>query len=494
MEMFVTEAKKCNFKKNEIKRVNNRKIKIYMGGSKMKIIILAGGSGTRLFPLSRKCYPKQFLKIAGKKSLLAQTIDRFLGKVEPKDFIIVTNADYKFYVQDILKEEKAEEASIILEPIGRNTAPAIALAVQYCREKLGVVDDEVVFVAPSDHIVQPKGQFLKLVDKAEQIAKSGEIVTLGVVPDKPETGYGYIRAGESLAIGGYKVYAFKEKPTKEVAASYLKAGNYYWNAGMFIFSVKTMLDELKKFEPAITDTLATGYDKTIQNFATMPNISIDYAIAEQSDKMAVLPFDIYWNDIGSWDALSETLDTDVSDNVASGDVELLDCENTMVLSNSRMVVGIGLEDTTIIETPDVVLITKKGDSQKVKKVFEKLQLAERKETMENVTMLRPWGNYTILSEGDGFKVKRIVVKSGGKLSLQLHHKRSEHWIIVSGEATITIGEESKEFRPNESTYIPIGSKHRLENLTDKEIVVIEVQVGQYLGEDDIERFEDVYGR
>ena len=460
----------------------------------MKVVILAGGSGTRLFPMSRKCFPKQFLKIAGKKSLLAQTIDRFLGKVAVKDIVIVTNADYKFYVQDILTEEKAEDASIILEPIGRNTAPAIALSVQYCKEKLGAGEDEVVFVAPSDHIVQPKPQFLKLVEKAEKIAQSGQIVTLGVVPDKPETGYGYIRAGEALHGGGYKVYAFKEKPNKEIAEAYLKAGNYYWNAGMFVFSIKTMLEELNKFEPEILKIINTGYDKAINDFANMPNISIDYAIAEQSDKMAVLPLDIYWNDIGSWDALSETMETDVSDNASSGDVELLDCENTMALSNNRMVVGIGLEDTTIVETPDVVLVTKKGDSQKVKKVFEKLQLAERKETMENITMFRPWGSYTIISEGDGFKVKRIVVKPGGRLSLQLHHKRSEHWTVVSGEATITNGANVSTFKANESTYIPIGNKHRLENLTQEDVIIVEVQVGKYLGEDDIERFDDVYGR
>ena len=460
----------------------------------MKVIILAGGSGTRLFPMSRKCFPKQFLKIAGKKSLLAQTIDRFMGKVEVKDIVIVTNKDYKFYVQDILKEEKVEQISILLEPIGRNTLPAIALAIQYCQEKLGAKDNEVIFVAPSDHIVEPKAQFLKLIDEAEKIAQSGRIVTLGVVPDKPEIGYGYIRAGEKLPIGGYKISSFKEKPSKEVAASYLKAGNYYWNAGMFVFSIKTIWNEINEFKPEIIEITSDGYNQTIQKFTNMPNISIDYAIAEQSDKIAVLPMDIYWNDIGSWDALSETMETDVSDNAVSGDVELMDCENTMAISNNRMVVGIGLKDTTIVETTDVILVTKKGDSQKVKKVFEKLQLADRKETLENLTMIKPWGNYTIISEGDGFKVKKVVVKPGGKLSLQLHHKRSEHWTIVEGEATVTIGNIKQVIKPNESTYIPIGIKHRLENLTNKELVFVEVQVGQYLGEDDIERFDDMYGR
>lgn len=240
----------------------------------MKIIILAGGSGTRLFPLSRKCFPKQFLKIAGKKSLLAQTIDRFLDKVEPMDIVIVTNENYKFIVQEILREERAENASIILEPIGRNTAPAIALSCQYCKEQLGAADDEIVFVAPSDHIVRPDNQFIKLASQAEAIAKKGYIVTLGVVPDKPETGYGYIRAGEILPEGGYKVHAFKEKPRKEVAEAYLKAGNYYWNAGMFVFGIGTMMAELAKYASGIVKILAKGYDGALADFAHMPNISI----------------------------------------------------------------------------------------------------------------------------------------------------------------------------------------------------------------------------
>ena len=255
-----------------------------------------------------------------------------------------------------------------------------------------------------------------------------------------------------------------------------------------------MLAELTKYAPDVVKIVSKGYDTALTEFANMPNISIDYAVAENSDKMAILPFDIYWNDIGSWDALAETMESDVSDNTADGDVELLDCNNTMALSNSRMVVGIGLDGMTIVETPDVVLVTKKGDSQKVKKVFEKLQLAERKETMENVTMFRPWGSYTILTEGDSFKVKRLVVNPGGKLSLQLHHKRSEHWTVVSGEACITIDDKSVIYKPNESAYIPIGSKHRLENDGKDPVVLIEVQVGKYLGEDDIERFDDIYGR
>ena len=364
----------------------------------------------------------------------------------------------------------------------------------YCKEKLNASDEEVIFVAPSDHIVRPDNQFIKLATQAEDIAKKGYIVTLGVIPDKPETGYGYIRAGEALPEGGYKVHAFKEKPRKEVAEAYLKAGNYYWNAGMFVFGIGTMLAELTKYAGDIVKIVGKGYDTALAEFANMPNISIDYAVAENSDKMAILPFDIYWNDIGSWDALAETMESDISDNIEDGDVELLDCNNTMALSNSRMIVGIGLDALTIVETPDVVLVAKKGDSQKVKKVFEKLQLAERKETMENTTMFRPWGSYTLLTEGDEFKVKRIVVNPGGKLSLQLHHKRSEHWTIVSGQADVIIDDKTITYNPNESTYIPIGAKHRLENNGTEPVVLIEVQVGKYLGEDDIERFDDIYGR
>lgn len=460
----------------------------------MKVVILAGGSGTRLFPLSRSCYPKQFLKIAGQKSLLAQTMDRFLDIAEPKDIIIVTNKDYQFYVQDILQEENAEAANIILEPIGRNTVPAIALVCQYCHDKLKTGADEIIFVVPSDHIIRPQTTFLQLLIKAKKLAQSGKIVTLGVVPDRPETGYGYIKAGKSLTNGGYEVEAFKEKPDLASACAYCRDGNYYWNAGIFVFSLGRMMAELVSCEPAIVNLISQSYEQTLADFPKMPDISIDYAVAEKSKQMAVLPMNLYWNDIGSWDAFSETMTADVAGNVVDGHTELLNCRNTMVLSQKRLLIGIGLQNLNIVETPDVVLVAQKGKSQQIKEVLTKLKSRKSRKVLENQTMYRPWGCYTVLSEGTGFKVKKIVVKPGGRLSLQRHLRRSEHWTVVSGTAAVTNNGTKTVCNVNESTYIPIGCKHRLENLTDQNLVIIEVQVGKNLSEDDIERFDDIYGR
>ena len=458
----------------------------------MKTIILAGGSGTRLFPLSRKCFPKQFIKIASQKSLLAQTLNRFSAKVRANDIVIITNQDYQFLVKDILAEEHLEQAHVILEPIGRNTAPAIALAMQYCKDIMYVTDDEVLLVAPSDHLVRADEQFLKAVNDAETLAQQGKIVTLGIVPTKPETGYGYIQCGEKLSIGN-KVAAFKEKPDLATAQQYLAQGGYYWNAGMFAFQIKMMEQELQKYHPNIMALLKDGYTKAVNKFDAMPSISIDYAVAEKSDKMAVVPFWGYWNDIGSWDALAEAK-SDKNGNVVDGDVLLENCKKTMALSSGRLLVAEGLDGVNIVETNDVVYVGRRGNSQEVKKLYEKLQQQNRKEVIENLTMYRPWGSYTILAEGEGYKVKKIVVKPGQKLSLQLHHYRSEHWTVVSGVATIKVDDKVMECQANEGTYIPIGSRHRLMNLTDKEVIIIEVQNGKYLGEDDIERFDDEYGR
>lgn len=459
----------------------------------MKIIILAGGSGTRLFPLSRSCYPKQFLHIAGKKSLLQQTVERFQGIAAPKDMVILTNETYLYHVKSELHEIGADEAQIVCEPIGRNTAPAIGLAIAFCRDVLGCSGSEVLFVTPSDHLIKPVTEFQKIAEKGEKLAQQGRIVTLGIKPLKPETGYGYIHAGEALPIG-FEVESFKEKPDYKTAQSYLEAGDYYWNGGMFIFSIDTMLKELADYKPEISKAVSSGCQNMMDHFAALPDISIDYAVAEKSRKMAVLPMEgIYWNDIGSFDSISEALADEKGDAI-DGDIIADDCSNTMILGSNRLICGIGLQDLMVVDTPDVLLVARKGESQKVKKIVSQLKNAKRKEIAENVTMYRPWGSYTILAEGPGYKVKRIIINPGQKLSLQLHYHRSEHWTVISGTGKCTLDDKTVIFRENESTYIPIGVKHRLENPGKIPLAIIEVQNGKYLGEDDIVRFDDIYGR
>ena len=461
----------------------------------MKIIILAGGGGTRLFPLSRACYPKQFLKIAGEKSLLQQTVERFLIIAKQEEIVIVTNKDYIFHVQEDLHEIGAEKINIITEPTGKNTAPAIALAISYCKDCLNCCEDEILFVSPADHLIKPAEKFAELVQQAEQVCKDkNDIITIGVKPTKPETGYGYIQAAGKVADTVFYVKSFKEKPDKVTAEKYLAEGNYYWNAGMFMFSIGRMEIELEQYVPEIAKISQQGYENCINNFIEMPDISIDYAVAEKSTHMSVMPMkEIYWNDIGSFDSIAEVL-ADKNGNGIYGDVITADCQNTTILGSDRLISGIGLKNLIVVDTPDALLITEKGKSQEVKKVVEKLKKEHRKEAIENRTMYRPWGSYTILAEGEGYKVKRITIKPGAKLSLQMHYHRSEHWTVISGTGKLTLDDKVVIFKENESTYIPIAVKHRLENPGQIPLSIIEVQNGRYLGEDDIVRFDDEYGR
>lgn len=453
----------------------------------MKIIILAGGGGTRLFPLSRDCYPKQFLHVIRDKSLLAQTIERFLGLVEAKDIIIVTNEKYIFHVQAELKTINAQDAHIITEPMGKNTAPAIALAQSYCQDILQCDDDEILFVSPSDHLIKPIDAFQDLIRNAQDVAKDN-IVTLGIKPTKPEIGYGYIEAEKNDNLAK-KVISFKEKPDLATAKEYIASGNYYWNGGMFMFSIATMQDELTKYMPIIIDITKKGYQYTVEYFVNMPDISIDYAIAEKSQKMMMIPMEnIYWNDIGSFDAIAEVL-SDKDKNVFKGDILAENCTDTMIIGDNRLIAGIDLENLMIIDTPDALLVAKKGESQKVKNIVNKLKQNKRKEAKENVTMYRSWGKYTLLTESEGYRVRKIEMDPGASLTMQMHYHRSEHWTVISGTGKTIINDRESIFTENQSTYIPMGVKHKLSNPGKIPLIIIEVQSGKYINDNDIVVFE-----
>jgi len=461
--------------------------------SPVKIIILAGGGGSRLFPLSRTRFPKQFLKLNGDKSLLGQTIARFMPLVKPSDMVIVTNQDYIHHVKTELAASKAQEAHILLEPLARNTAPAIAFAARYCVDRLGCGSDEVMFVTPSDHIIRPWETFTANVRQAAGMAKMHKIVTLGVQPDSPETGYGYIQAGKPFG-SGFAVESFREKPDRATAEAYLATGSYYWNSGMFAFTIGCFMTELRAHRPDIYALADTSLDAMTANFAEMPNISVDYAVAEKSGQVVMLPLTAEWSDIGSWDAIYDVLDKDADGNAVKGDCIPIECSNTLMLGHSRLIAGIGLEDLLVVETDDVIVVAKKGESQKVNDLVSELKANGRVEAYEHMTAYRPWGLYTVLSSGQGYKIKKIVVNPGQVLSLQMHHHRSEHWIVIGGMAKVTIGETEHMVHENESVFVPQKAKHRLENPGKLPLEVIEVQNGNYLGEDDIVRFEDIYGR
>ncbi len=459
----------------------------------MKVIILAGGGGSRLFPLSRTRFPKQFLKLNGEHSLLAQTILRFLPLVRPCDMVIVTNQEYIHHVRTELIAAKANEAHILLEPAARNTAPAVAFAARYCLDILGCDANEILYVTPSDHIIRPLKIFNENLLQAIGLAKMGKIVTLGVRPDHPETGYGYIQAGEAFNNGFY-VQSFREKPDQETAESYLAAGNYYWNSGMFAFTIECFMSELKQYQLEIYALAEAGWEQMRDNFAEIPSISLDYAIAEKSEELVMLPITAVWNDIGSWDAIYDVLPKDRDANALQGDCIPIECTNTLILAHSRLIGGIGLEDILVVKTDDVIVVAKKGESQKVKELVTQLKERGRIEADEPRTLYYPWGYCTVLGVGLGYKMKKIVVNPGEMLSLQMHYHRSEHWIVISGTAKVTIGENEQLLHENESAFVPQNTIHRLENPGKLPLQLIEVQNGSYLGEDDSIRFSDKYGR
>ncbi len=462
----------------------------------MKVVILAGGSGTRLWPLSRTDFPKQFLKLGRTHTLLQESVLRAMEVCSPSNIFVITNNNYKFLVKDQLKAiSETLENNIILEPKGRNTAPAIALTIKHIEENSSKENkDEVIVITTSDHIITPKEKFANYLKEAEKMAKKGYIVTFGVKPNKPETGYGYIKASNKDILSGFEVEKFVEKPNLETAKKYLKSGDYFWNSGMFAFLPSLMKEEFKQHSLNIYTYFNLTLNKFIKNFENIPSISIDYAIMEKTKKAAVLPIELNWSDVGSWDSLFNLLKKDDNGNCISGDVIALNTENSYIYSEKRLITTLGVKNLIIVETGDGILIAEKGEAQKVKEIVELLKKQNRKEGVSHLTTARPWGSYTILEEGKGYKVKRITVNPHSKLSLQLHNKRSEHWVVIKGKAFVTVAEKQQELFENESTYVPIKTKHRLENKTDKPVEIIEVQVGNYLEEDDIIRFDDTYGR
>ena len=456
----------------------------------MTNIILCGGSGTRLWPISRTLMPKQFVKLFSNKSLFQLTVER--NSKLCKSQFIVSNSEQYFLALDQLEELNKVNNSYLLEPIGRNTAPAIALAC------MNLAYDEIVLVTPSDHLIKDEKEYEKVLKKAKEFAKDNKLVTFGITPTFAETGFGYIES-----INEFDVKAFHEKPDFETATSYLKAGNYYWNSGMFCFKAGVFLDELEKYSPEIYNKSQDAFNNANKNeivrikhedMINIPEDSIDYAVMEKSDIVKVIPSNISWSDVGSFDALFEELPKDKNGNTKNENHISIDSKNNLVYGNDKLIATIDVEDLIIVDTGDALLISKKGSSQKVKKVVDKLKSNNSQLHNIHQTAYRPWGTYTILEESTGYKIKRIEVKPGCRLSLQKHFHRNEHWIVVSGTATVTVENETRLVRPNESTYIKMGEIHRLENQGKIPVVLIEAQVGEYTGEDDIVRINDEYGR
>jgi len=457
-------------------------------------VILAGGSGTRLWPYSRQNFPKQFLTLTGEKSLIQLTAERLASLSLVEDIYVVAGQQYKFTIADHLcRLFGCEFSNLILEPMGRNTAPAIALTVKYLLEK-GYDFDTVVFFSPSDHVVEPVDVFRDAVLSCEKEARK-HIVTFGIVPDKPETGYGYIELGKVKESKLYEVSRFVEKPDLERAKQYVESGRYLWNAGMFLFSLQLILDAFEKYMPELFKAISTmNFQQMVENYRSFENISIDYGVMEKASNILCYQLQVHWNDVGSWDSVYEMLPHDENGNAMVGDVAVVDTRNSLILSRKNLTALIGLDDVVVVETEDAILVAHRKASQKVKDMVQMLAKKNRPEVTEHLTVYRPWGSYTVLEESPRYKIKKIVVNVGAALSLQRHQHRSEHWIVVKGTALVEIDGKQQFVHENESVYVPKSTLHRLSNPGKIPLEMIEVQNGEYLGEDDIERFDDHYGR
>lgn len=464
-------------------------------------VILCGGSGTRLWPLSREAFPKQFLRLSGQGSMLQQTLQRLTGIDALAPALLVCNESSRFIVAEQLREIALENCRLLLEPMRRNTAPAIATAALHA---MANGDDPILLILPSDHVILDAPAFHRAIAQARSAAEEGNLLTFGITPTEPETGYGYIRAEGGATDRVQRVLEFVEKPALALAEQYIASGDYFWNSGMFMFRASRYLEELERFQPAVlvacraaitnakSDLDFIRLDKDA--YAASPDIAVDYAVMERTSRAATIALDAGWNDIGSWAAVFDVAEKDANNNSAQGDVLMQDCNDCLVHGNNRLVTAIGMRNTIIVETADAVLVMDAAQAQHTKTLVAQLVARDRPEATMHREVFRPWGSYDSIGNGERFQVKRITVKPGAKLSLQMHHHRAEHWIVVSGTAQITNGDKEYLLTENQSTYIPLGVVHSLANPGKVLLELIEIQSGSYLGEDDIVRFEDRYGR
>lgn len=466
-------------------------------------VVLSGGSGSRLWPLSRELYPKQFLPLVDQRSMLQETVRRLDGLAGVVAPVVVCNEEHRFLVAEQLRQADRAPSAILLEPEGRNTAPAIALAAL---QALTEADDPLLLVLPADHVIRDAGALRRAITCGAEAAQQGDLVTFGIVPDQVETGYGYIRVAEKPNAGerAYPVAEFVEKPDYPTAEGYVRSGDYLWNSGMFVFTAKRYLEELERHAPAIAAACREAFAKRgsdrdfvrpdAESFKASPADSVDYAVMEKADQVKVVPLAAGWNDVGAWSALWRIGEQDAQGNVTIGDVLTEDTAGSYIHASGRLIATVGLRDCVVVETADAVLVAHKDRVQEVKKLVTQLKSNGRSEALLHRRVYRPWGSYEGVDQAERFQVKRIIVNPGAALSLQMHHHRAEHWVVVCGTARVTRGEEVFLLSENESTFIPLGVRHRLENPGKVALELIEVQSGPYLGEDDIVRFEDVYGR